>query len=198
MADDIDDDFDDLEPTGRKFSQEVYAAAKQVRDDMMPEWNGNDEDHDEFVELTPDGQAVVDGAFSVLELYRIAEGAAEAQRVCAPALGDSPLPPLASAQEPLVALKRLRFTIGSAAGGVVGNLLDQAEQAVARHEGMIQAELDVSMQRQVQIEALNQKLAQVRAVIDAERNARAVGGTIVDPAIIDQLYEALQARVAAA
>lgn len=197
MADEVEeidgDAFDDSEPTGRGFSQEAYMVAKVIRNEAMPEWNGDSEDTDGFVELTPDGQAIVDGAFSILDLYRIAEAAGEAQRRCAPALGVPPQRPLSDAPMALAALHRLRFTIGAVAGSASGILLDQAEQAVARHESFMQGTVDVSQQRQVQIETLSHKLLQVRAVIEAERNARAVGGTVIDPAIIDQLYEALQA-----
>lgn len=195
MSDEIDLDVDEqkLPPVG--YGQELSDIAKRVRDDNLKEWNG-DSDADEYVELTPDGQAVVDGAFSPLELYRIAEAASEVQRRCAPAIGHDPLPPLESAPLPMSALHRLRFVLGPSRGDAIDQLVSQAEHGVAIRQQEGEALLHLSRTRQLQIEVLSHKLDQVRAVCEAERMAREAGGSVLNPAVMDELLTALQAMPA--
>ena len=186
-----DDDTDDITPT--RHSAEAYAVAKEVRDLLMPEWNGQNDEVDDLVELTPDGQAIVDGAFSPMELYRIAEGAIEAQRRCAPALAAVPMQTLEQAPQAAAAIHRVRFTVGPMPGSAVDGLFDQAMSGIARHEATMLATTEVALTRQTQIDYLTHQLNQVRAVLKAEKDARAVDATVISPEIMDQLSQAVQA-----
>jgi hypothetical protein len=191
--DDIDDIAEETPPRPRQFSAQMYAVASEVRDVLLPEFTGQHEDTDDFVELTPDGQAVCDGAFTPKELCRVMEAAMEAQRRCAPSIGVVAAPPLESAPQPVDALHRLRFTIGPTIGTDVDRLLGQAEAGIAN---MIRTGVELTAileERNQQASNLNSKLQQVVAVLEAEKRARVVGGSVVDPALIDNLAAAIAA-----
>lgn len=195
MADDMEIDVNaEVEDLPQmSYGPELVATARSIRDTVLSEFDGTSEDTEEYVELTPDGQAIVDGAFRPMELYRIAEAASECQRRCAPAIGHNPLPPADAHPQPLAALHRLRFTIGPSEGGLVDRLLVEAEHGIAIRCQHNEAVAELCQGRQKQIDMLTHKLAQVYAVVAAERQAREAGGSVISPSVMDELFAALQA-----
>jgi hypothetical protein len=187
-----DDGGDGIQPAGpRKYGENVGEVCTLTRDELLPEWSGHDEDVDDYVELSPDGQAVCDGAFRPGELHRIAEAVMESQRRCAPLTGLPYPPDPAVPPTPLNALHRLRFILGAQAGGEIDGVLKQCEQSFVYQEKLVNDAGSVAIEYGKKLEQAGQKLASVRAVVEAEKRALAAGGTVVNPETIENLATAL-------
>jgi hypothetical protein len=183
----------DIAPVQAKWGPEIYSACEQVRNELLKEWD-DESDTGDTVELTPDGEAVCDGAFTPTDLYRIAEAITEAMRRLAPMTGLLVVPQLVP-PTPLAALHDLRFVLGGgptyAAGDTIVRLLDQCEAAYHYHAASATAAHEAERQVTKKLRTVEAMLASVRAVVETERRAKAVGGTIVGDELVTNLAEAL-------
>lgn len=95
------------QPRGR----ELTAICDDIQKKLLADFNRETEDDiEDVVEISPDGYAVVDGAYNPSQLHRIAEAVMEARSLCYPTPGlpqrANPTPP------PLASLHELRSVLG--------------------------------------------------------------------------------------
>lgn len=190
MSDDASANNDAIDQTRRLYGAEWYGVCDKAVAELLPEWAPG-ADNDDTVEITPDGFAVIDGAFSAHDLMRVAEAIGEVMRRCEQGTGLKG-PTVDPPPQPLLALQRLRFLLGPDALAGVRTALDACERGVwMQGKTLIQQSYVLDKMRQA-LGHRDAKIAAIAAIVEAQRRALAVGGTIsADPVLIEKLQEIL-------